>query len=92
MINPDELWELKLEVAVMKTELELVKEGVANFRSFQVTAKDFFSRNDENEKNRRDLDRKRSKIHFALLTGLISLVVTLIILIITQVIPHLSYK
>jgi hypothetical protein len=63
----------------LEVRMDLVERGVANFRDFQEDARDFFSRQDEREKIKDQLDKRRSRIHFALLGGLISLVVGLII-------------
>jgi hypothetical protein len=64
----------------LEVRMELVERGVANFREFQTDARDFFSRSDEREKMRDDTNKRRARVHFALLGGLISLVVGLILL------------
>ena len=78
------------QVAIGRIEerLDRVEEGVSNFRDFQQEARDFFTRADERaihrvqqeeeEKEERDrLDQRRSRLHFTLLGGLISLIVGL---------------
>lgn len=61
----------------LEVKMEQVQEGVANFRNFQVEARNFFSRADERAIAQVEKDKKRARIHFALLSGLISLVIGL---------------
>ena len=70
----------------LEERMNSVEEGVANFRDFQVDARDFFTRSDERakfrmkqdieEKEERDkVDKKRSRIHFWWLGLLSALIV-----------------
>ena len=65
--------------------MDRVEEGVANFREFQVDAREFFTRSDERarhrirqeqeEKEEREkIDQRRSRIHFWWL-GLLSAII-----------------
>lgn len=67
--------EIQLAIANLQGRMTVVEQGVANFRAFQKDARDFFARHDAREQERDKVDRKRSRIHYALLSGLIALIV-----------------
>lgn len=80
-MNGDELLHILQEVAEMRGRLVSVEEGVANFRKFQYemrehrdAVREFIATHKESEKNREHIDKRRAHIHFALLSGLITLV------------------
>jgi hypothetical protein len=66
---------LEREVALMDSRLKLVESGVANFRDHQAFMKAFVTEYRVEEKNKINTDKKRARIHFTLLGGLITLVV-----------------
>ena len=51
--------ELSLWKAGVMIEHQTLKEGVANFREFQTTAKEFFNRQDERAKTEKEFHNKR---------------------------------
>ena len=55
MKEPDE------RLGVLESRMDKVEEGVANFRTFQVDARDFFSRADERAKNEKAFHELRDK-------------------------------
>lgn len=66
----------------MKGQIAVALEGVSNFRRFQTEmrdhrsdVRDFISRHEVREEERDRMDKRRARIHFALLGGLITLVV-----------------
>lgn len=59
--------------------MEVVKEGVANFRAFQLENRDFMGWFRAQEETRTKTDKRRSRIHFWLLGLLGSLIVALFI-------------
>jgi hypothetical protein len=66
---------LEREVALMDNRLKLVESGVANFRDFQGVMRDFVTDHKADEEHKADMDRRRARIHFTLLGGLITLIV-----------------
>lgn len=58
----------------LEIEMRVVKEGVANFRNFQQRGNTFFDSYEAEKELREKIDKRRSRIHFALLTCLITLV------------------
>ena len=76
-----------VQIGKLEERMNVVEEGVANFRSFQTDVREFITRSDERakqraqqeqlEKEQRDkLDKKRARIHFwwlGLLSGAILL-------------------
>jgi hypothetical protein len=67
--------------------MERVEEGVANFIDFQADMRAFVTRFDTNEKNKNELDARRSKIHYTLLTLLIGLVLALFTFVLNRMEP-----
>lgn len=62
-------------VRELEVRMEQVEEGVANFRAFQLENRDYmgWSRRKREEDEARD--KRRSKIHFALLGALLTLAI-----------------
>src|SRR5215469_14145695 len=81
---------LVIQVAKLEERMETVEEGVANFKAFQKLMTDFVTRNEERAKHRTEREQEekaerdkkdttRARIHFALLGGVISLIVGLML-------------
>ena len=75
--------EIQLAIAELEARMVTVEEGVSNFREFQEKAQSFFVADRVREQERDKVDRRRSKIHFALLGAALTLL-TGILLILAQ--------
>lgn len=65
--------------------MEAVKAGIANFRAFQLRGNTFFDSYEAETKERKRTDTRRSRIHFALLGGLITVIAGCVIALFTWV-------
>ena len=63
----------------VKHRMRTVEQGVANFREEQLEAREFRGWFRSQEEQRQKIDTRRSRIHFSLLAGLISLMVGLVL-------------
>ena len=68
----------------LEVRMERVEEGVANFKSFQTDMRKFVTRFETNEENRQKTDSRRARIHYALLTLLIGIVIAMFTFILTK--------
>lgn len=68
--------------------MEQVEEGVANFKLFQRDMREFVTEFKTNERNKKETDGRRAKIHYTLLTLLIGLVIALF----TYLLNHIDSK
>lgn len=62
------------DIADLRARMIQVESGVANFKAFQKGADEFFTTFTTTQKVKTELDKKRAKIHYWLLTGLIVVV------------------
>lgn len=58
----------------LEIDMRTVKEGVSNFRSFQQKLSTFVDTHEARETEREKIDRRRARLHFMLLGGLITIV------------------
>jgi hypothetical protein len=68
----------------LEVRMERVEEGIANFREFQVDARKFFTRADKDAEHRKEVDARRAKIHYLLLTLLIGMVLAMFTFILSK--------
>jgi hypothetical protein len=68
----------------LEVRMDKVEEGVSNFIEFQKEARVFFTTFDVNEANRKETDSRRAKIHYALLTMLIGMVLAMFTFILSK--------
>ena len=81
----DRIYNLEHAVSQLGDRMKLVEDGVANFRNFQALMRDFVTEHNLMTKIKAETDKARAKWHFALLGGLISLIVGLSIWFVTWV-------
>lgn len=64
--------------------MERVEDGVSNFRAFQLENREFMGWFRAEQENKARVDKRRSKIHFALLSLLSLLIVALFSFLLTH--------
>ena len=69
--------DISTRIGRLEVEMEVVQQGVSNFRNFQTDMRRFVTQFETNTENRAKLDAKRARIHYALITLLIGLVVAM---------------
>jgi hypothetical protein len=73
-----EVTDLRVEVARQDERLQIVEEGVSNFRAFQAEVRDFIVRSDDREEARESArvaaqqrdDKRKERLHTAVLAFL----------------------
>lgn len=68
--------------------MEPLKEGIANFRDFQLENREFMGWLRAEQEHRAKLDKRRAKIHYALLTLLSGLIIALFSFLLTHYDSH----